>query len=138
MDQVKRLKRVGKKGGVPLEQDCFPPKVGPKMANYEVEDCPWNVQTLEADAGLYKTALWSSSDNPQLKVRNKHISHWEASNRESMSVASYTESFLWAGQERLKQVVSNLDNRRFSEDPTLSLEHIEDSMNPWSSCSQQQ
>ena len=41
-------------------------------------------------------------------------------------MASYTESFLWASQEKLKQMVVNLDNRRYSDNPTLSLEHIED------------
>ena len=43
-----------------------------------------------------------------------------------MSIASYTESFIWASQEKLKTMATNLDNRRFADDPTLTIEHIED------------
>ena len=124
MDQVKGAKH-GKKM-IPMEQDHIPAKFSPKMGNYEVEECPWNNEELKVDPNLHNNeALWPNNENPQLRVRSKHLRHWETSNRESMSVASYTESFLWAGQEKLREIIGKLDNRRYTKDQTMSWAHIE-------------
>ena len=122
MDQVRGTK--DKKA--PLEQEQFPPKFTPKMGLYEVEDCPWSVEDLKVDSNLYSNeTLWSSADNPQLRVPSRSLKHWETSNRESMSIASYTENFIWASQERLRNMFEKLDSRRYANDPTLKLKQIE-------------
>jgi hypothetical protein len=82
------VKGVGRKKGLPMEVGAFPKWFQPRVANYEVESCPWSVEALVTDPELYQSSLWQHNDNPQLRISQKKIMEWETSNRESLSVAA--------------------------------------------------
>ena len=59
----KKTKTVVKdKGAFPA---CYTPKIGP----YEVEDCPWKLEALDAYHGLYNSALYKESFNPYFSMK---------------------------------------------------------------------
>jgi hypothetical protein len=118
------VKGVSKKKGSPMDVGTFPKRFQPRMTNYELEDCPWSVEAVVNDPELYNSSLWRHKDNPQFRISQKKIAEWETSNREGLSVASYTDSFLWSVKSMLTNMRDNLDSRRFCEDPTLTLDHI--------------
>jgi hypothetical protein len=109
-----------------MEVGAFPKRFQPRMANYEVESCPWSVEALVTDPELYQSSLWRHKDNPQFRISQKKIMEWETSNRESLSVAAYTDSFLWAVKSLLAGLRDKLESRRYCEDPSMSLEQIMD------------
>ena len=113
-----------KKGPLDLKQ--VPKRFSPKMAHYEVEECPWQVAAPPDGDYLKDSSLVDKGENPQSSVRSSVLRDWETSNRESVSVASYSEFFLGATKTILKGMTENLDSRRFAEDPTLTWEHIMD------------
>ena len=110
----------------PMDRASFPALYSPRMANYQVEDCPWKVSFLESDGSLYKSKIYPSENNPPFKCKAKQILDLETNNREALSVGSYTDTFLWAGKRKLQNISKKLNAQlKNEEEPVLEKEQME-------------
>jgi hypothetical protein len=125
MQEVRGTSKKSKKSK-PLDFHHFPSSFAPKMSHYEVEDCGWSSRALETDPNIFQSALYRDKDQPPFKVRIQKVMDWETSNRQSLSVASYTDSFLWAGKTKIKELREKLDSRRFVENSSLDKDQLAD------------
>ena len=127
VDDVKGKPTSTKKKNNSKDTGQFPSLFTPKMKFYEVEDCPWKENFLDSDKKLYHSALYSFNGNPEFKMSHvQQLLNWEGSNRKSLNVCSYVDNFLWGVMKHLKVMKRKLKSRQYEEEPSLSIEHIED------------
>jgi hypothetical protein len=106
--------------------DAYPKLFLPKMSNYVVEDVPWKTEALSTDDALKGSSVFKGQNFPPFTVPFKQFTNLDSSNRKSLNVLSYTDCFLWGVTKHLRVMKRKLGSRRYEEDPTLSLEQVED------------
>jgi hypothetical protein len=107
----------------------LPQPFKPRMAHYNIEKCPWIETALPDNESLLSSStLYKHDDRPQIRIKSKRLMEWENSNRQSLSVASHLDHFLWAGKTRVKELKEKLEVHD-QPDSTISFQEIEDLWN---------
>jgi len=101
--------RARKKPGEPYDLNTFPKRVHPKMANYDIADCPWKTHGQAYDRQLLGSVLYAGKEAPQIKIKEARIRDWETSLREMLSMLSYMDMFTAASIELVKGMAGRLE-----------------------------
>ena len=115
-----------------LELRQFPTsQFRPKLRYYAIKDCPWGTDSLiDPDFKDESSILYKSKDNPPLKISHSRLRQWEASNRNALSVANYTDHFLLGIKNRCIQARDRLEAKmKEGTSAVLDYEGIQETWN---------
>ena len=121
-----------------LEVKNFPNRFKPKMDKfYKVFDCPWSLSALDKPNVMGSTAYVSSArteeakkqDFPIMKVKEKQLKDWEASDREMLSIMNFSDWFVASVKGLLDKSMHVLEDKE-----ELSFEDRQEMWNDLGEC----
>lgn len=108
----------------PLETGFFPKGLKTSMKPYMM-DCPWD-KGPRANPDLLESNIFPHKFPPKVAMKYQKVEDLENHNRDMLSIGSYTDTFLWATKENLKQILNKLDCTRYQKTPSMNMEQIQD------------
>ena len=115
----------GKKYNKALDMGSFPKGLRPSMKPYQLERCPWE-KSPRANPSLMESTIFPYKYMPKVSIKYFKMEDLENCSRDMLGMASYSDTFLWATKETIKEAMKKLDTTRYQEVPSMNLEQIQD------------